>query len=134
MIYLASPYTHPDPAVRQARFEAACRQAAEMMRCGIPVFSPIAHSHPVALHGGLDALDLEFWERQDLHFVEACSEIWVLQLDGWQESTGLQAEIEMALSLGKPVMYVEADEPRQACAGVKAERIAAEKEAARAEG
>ena len=28
MIYLASPYTHPDRDVRQERFEAACRAAA----------------------------------------------------------------------------------------------------------
>lgn len=28
MIYLASPYSHPDPEVRAARFAAACRGAA----------------------------------------------------------------------------------------------------------
>jgi len=32
MICLASPYTHPDPAVREARFQAACRQAAANRR------------------------------------------------------------------------------------------------------
>ncbi len=34
MIYLASPYSHPDVAVREARFHAACRAAAEFMRDG----------------------------------------------------------------------------------------------------
>lgn len=105
MIYLASPYSHPDPAVREARFQAACRQAAEMLRCGILVFSPIAHTHPIAKYG----LPLEWarWEKYDRIFLEMCSEVWVLTLDGWQESKGVQAEIGIARELGKPVVFVE---------------------------
>ena len=30
MIYLASPYTHPDPAVRVKRFRNACEMTAEI--------------------------------------------------------------------------------------------------------
>ena len=62
MIYLAGPYTHPDPAVREARFQAACCQAAEMLRCGVPVFSPIAYSHALAAHDL--PLDWAFWVRR----------------------------------------------------------------------
>jgi len=51
MIYLASPYTSDDPAVRQQRFEAACRAAAAMIRQGQTVFSPIAHSHAICAFG-----------------------------------------------------------------------------------
>jgi len=108
MIYLASPYTHPDPAVREARFRAACRQAAEMLRCGIPVFSPIAYTHPIAAHGLPPEWD--FWADYDRAFLEMCSDVWVLMLDGWRESKGVRAEIEIAVGLGKPVMYVEPDE------------------------
>ena len=107
MIYLASPYTHPDPAVREARFRAACRQAAEMFRCGIPVFSPIAYSHAIAAHGL--PLEWDFWERFDQAFLKICSEVWVLTLDGWRESRGVQAEIVLARRMGKPVMLVEPD-------------------------
>ena len=105
MIYLTSPYTHPDPAVRDARFKAACRQAAEMFRCGIPVFSPIAYSHAIAAHDL--PLEWDFWERFDRAFLETCSEVWVLTLDGWRESRGVQAEMELARELGKPVVLVE---------------------------
>lgn len=107
MIYLASPYTHPDPAVREVRFRAACRQAAEMFRCGIPVFSPIAYSHAIAAHDL--PLEWDFWARFDEAFLEVCSEVWVLTLDGWRESRGVQAEIELAHELGKPVVLVEPD-------------------------
>lgn len=47
MIYLASPYSHPDPAVEELRFEAACEAACKLMQQGHHVFSPIAHTHPV---------------------------------------------------------------------------------------
>jgi len=105
MIYLASPYSHPCPVVRHARFAAVCRQAAEMLRCGIPVFSPIAHSHAIAAHDL--PLDWAFWHRFDRPFIEICSEMWVLTLDGWQESRGVQAEIALARELEKPVVLVE---------------------------
>jgi nucleoside 2-deoxyribosyltransferase len=104
MIYLASPYTSDDPAVRQARFEAACRAAAAFIRRGHVVFSPVAHSHCIAQHGL--PVDWGFWERHDRRFLAACDELWVLTLDGWRESRGVQAEMTIARALGKPVRFV----------------------------
>lgn len=101
MIYLANPDSHPDPAVRQARYEAVCRAAAKLIRLGYVVFSPIAHSLGMARHGL--PVDWEFWERHDRRFLDACDESWVLRLDGWQESRGVQAEIGLARAMGKPV-------------------------------
>ncbi len=108
MIYLASPYSHPDAAVRQQRFEAACRVAAELIRRGHVVFSPIAHSHSIAQHGL--PMDWGFWEAQDRRLLAACDELWVLKLDGWQHSRGVQAEIAIARALGKAVRFVSESE------------------------
>ena len=47
MIYIASPYTHADPAVRQRRFEDVYHYVAERMLQGAVVYSPIAHSNPI---------------------------------------------------------------------------------------
>jgi len=104
MIYLASPYSHPDAEVRQQRFEAVCRAAAELIRMGKTIFSPISHSHAICRHGL--PLDWRFWERHDRHYLETCDEVIVLMLDGWQESVGVQAEITMARALGKPVSFL----------------------------
>ena len=104
MIYLASPYSHPDPAVREARFEAVCRVAARLIKRGYIVFSPIAHSHPMVRYGLPD--DWKFWSQQDRRFLEACDELWVLTLDGWQQSIGIQAEVAIARELGKPVRWI----------------------------
>lgn len=105
MIYLASPYTHADPAVREERFRAVCRAAAELMRRGTLVLSPIAHSHPIAGFGL--PTNWEFWERMDREHLKRCDELVVLMMDGWKESRGIQAEIRIARELGKPVRYLD---------------------------
>jgi len=104
MIYLASPYSHPDATVRQERYEAACTATAALLLEGEFVFSPIVHSHPLTQHG-LPS-DWQFWERHARWHLERCDELVVLQLDGWQDSVGLCAEVELAAELGKPVRYV----------------------------
>lgn len=106
MIYLASPYSHPDAAVRDARFEAACRATAELVLAGRVVFAPIVMGHPLVAHGL--AGDWQFWERFDRAVLERCDALYVLQLDGWQESAGVRAEIDIAIDLGLPVAFLPA--------------------------
>ena len=107
MIYLASPYSHPDPEVRKQRFRDVCIAAARLIRAEHVVFSPIAHGHPIAEHGL--PTDWKYWERHDREQLEHCNKVVVLMLDGWRESVGVQAEIRIACELGKPVRYVAAD-------------------------
>jgi hypothetical protein len=104
VIYLASPYTHHNADVRHERFEAACRAAAELIRQGKTVFSPVAHSHTICKYGL--PLDWLFWEKHDRHLLEQCDEVVVLMLDGWEESVGVQAEISIAYDLRKPVSFL----------------------------
>lgn len=103
--------------MRQERFEAACRVAAELILRGHVVFSPIAHSHSIAQHGL--PVDWGFWERHDRRLFAACDELWVLTLDGWRESRGVQAEIAIARAAGKPFRFVSEPElaEEQAAAG-----------------
>ena len=104
MIYLVSPYSHPDAIVRERRFRAACRMAARLIRAGEVVFSPVAHGHAISLYGV--PTDWSFWEAHDRRFLEQCDEVVVLMLDGWRDSLGIQAEMELAKELGKPVRYL----------------------------
>lgn len=105
-VYLASPYTHPDEKVRAGRYLAACAAAARLMREGRVVFSPIAHSHSVELY--FDAPENgAFWERQDRPFLELCSGMVVLRLQGWEQSKGVAHEIARAHERGIPVEYID---------------------------
>jgi hypothetical protein len=108
IVYLASPYSHPEAGVRGARYDIACAHAAQLMAAGECVFSPIAHSHPIAEY--LDdrlVCDFDFWMAEDLPILAACSVLKVLCIDGWKESRGVQREIEFARERGIPVEYIE---------------------------
>ena len=104
--YLASPYTHHSSLVREARFIAVCKAAAELMRSGKVIFSPIAHSHPIDLHFDRPESG-DFWKNQDIQILRHASELIVLKLDGWIDSKGIQWEVHMAHELGIPVTYME---------------------------
>lgn len=104
MIYLCSPFTHPDPVVRRQRFEAACRAAAALINQGRIVFSPISHSYGICQHGIPG--DWGFWQSHDRRYLELCDEVAVLMIDGWHDSVGVKAEIAIARELGKPVTFL----------------------------
>lgn len=105
MIYLATPYSHPDVGVREARFDQACRIAGGLMAAGEIVFSPIAHTHPIAVRCDLPK-GWEFWEKYDREMLGLASRLVVVTMDGWQTSRGIAAEIAIAQHLGIPVEYM----------------------------
>jgi hypothetical protein len=108
LIYLASPYSHKDPVVKELRFRSAARIGAKMMAAGKYIFSPISHTHPIALAGKLPG-EWQFWEGYDRVMIKCCQRLTVAKIDGWETSTGVQAEIKIANELGIPVDYVESD-------------------------
>jgi hypothetical protein len=105
LIYLAAPYTHKDRAVMVERFEKINVVAARLMATGLYVFSPISHTHPIADAGELPR-GWEFWNGYDRVMLSRCNNIHVLTLDGWKESTGVNAEIQIAREFGMPVYYI----------------------------
>lgn len=107
LTYLASPYSHEKEAVRQERFHAACAAAAKIMHEGYPVFCPIAHSHPIEVHGMRQRPDHEFWMRQDIAILRKCERLVVLCIPGWDQSRGVNEEIHLAHRLGIPVEYMK---------------------------
>ena len=104
-VYLGAPYTHPDPAVREARFRAVTERAARLMLAGLVLFSPITHSHPMRQYGL--PVEFEFYRRSARAFIEASAAMVVLKLSGWQESVGLGEERQLAEELGKPILWLE---------------------------
>ena len=105
-IYLASPYSHPDLAVRVARYDAACKASAQLMVAGAIVFCPIAHTHPISSWVPERVQTHEFWMAQDLPMLARASGLAVLQIDGWLESRGVNEEIEFAIKHSIPVKYI----------------------------
>jgi hypothetical protein len=105
-IYLACPYSHPSEYVRRKRFKAANRAAGKLMSEGYIVYSPISHSHPIAVDCDL-ALEWKEWEKIDTAFISMSKKVVVLRVDGYQDSVGVGNEIEIARSISIQVEYMD---------------------------
>ena len=108
MTYLACPYSHPSVEVRERRYHAANKAFASLMKSGVQTYSPISHTHQASVDYGLPT-DWKFWERNCTEFISICDRLIVLTIDGWRESVGVQAEIEIAQRLGIQIEYMEAE-------------------------
>ena len=103
--YLATPYSKYEAGIEQA-FIDACHAAAWLIRHGVPVMSPIAHTHPIAIHGKIDPLDVELWIEADRPMMAAAKGLIVCELDGWDTSWGVSEEIDEFNGQGKPVILM----------------------------
>lgn len=102
-IYLGSPYSKYE-AGHDAAARVVADSAAALMRRGLVIYSPIAHGHAVAAHGL--PLTWDFWRRQCQPLIDSAAGLIVLTMAGWQESVGLQYEVEEFVRMGKPILHV----------------------------
>lgn len=105
-IYLASPYSHTNPDVRQHRYEKILEYSVAFTKKGEVVFSPIVHSHPMSTQHGLSG-NYSFWRNIDETFIKNSDYVRVMMMPGWDESQGIKEEIKYAVSIGKRVDYYE---------------------------
>jgi hypothetical protein len=102
--YLATPYSSY-PNGRDAAYVAACQEAALLMEAGINVFSPISHTHGIAVHGVIDGhSDNGIWDRVDLPFVVGARGIIFCMMMGWENSDGIRRELVAFKNMLKPVI------------------------------
>lgn len=104
--YLASPYTHSEEKVMAERFEAVSKVTVELLKRSLFVFSPIAYNHPMNRCDYRLPVTWDFWKPYDLSFLERCTGVIVLMIDGWKESVGVTAEVQFAEEHGLPVYYI----------------------------
>lgn len=111
LIYLASPYSHDDPHVIERRVRQVQAAAARLIELGHLIFSPIVHSHPIADQVSFSPVNtadkLSGWMEYDRAMIDKADELWVLELDGWAQSRGVEAERNHALATGKTVRHIE---------------------------
>ena len=106
--YLAIPYTHRFESVRKQRFKIANVIASFLMEQGILVFSPISHTHPIAFECDL-ACGWDYWEAFDRAYLSMCKDLYVVCIEGWTQSKGVQAEIQIAKEMNLPINLIPDD-------------------------
>ncbi len=110
MIYVASPYSHPDLAVRGDRYQKVMDYCYHCLLNKINVYSPILHFHAMSLRFQLPATQ-EPYHRHNVEMMEICEDMHVLALDGWRESRGLADEIRFFRRWTKPIKLVNPNDP-----------------------
>jgi hypothetical protein len=110
MVYVASPYTHPDADVVAARYRRVRDFNGDLIAAGVLAFSPIAFSHQYAQLCGMGG-EFAAWERFDFGMLALAGLLLVFMDDGWEHSVGVEAESNKSDALGLPVIYVVPDEP-----------------------
>ncbi len=107
LIYVASPYTHTDPAIEDERNISVALATGYLMNhyAALAFFSPICHSHIIARNCNILG-QWEYWKHLDEIMISKCDELWVLCLEGWEKSVGVTAEVKYAKELGLEIKYI----------------------------
>lgn len=108
LVYLAVPYSHECETIREWRFQEVNKAAAKLMFDGVFIYSPISHTHPIVLAGQLPT-GFDFWEQYDSAILNACRELYILPLEGWEQSKGVIGEIAIAQRLRIPIRFLNCD-------------------------
>lgn len=105
MIYIASPFTHANPAVEAQRFTQVSHYAHKLFLAGTPAFSPIVygyHFHTTYKTPG----DFEAWSVFNTAMLGICTSVHIYCLPGWNKSKGVAVEIAQAEAQNKPIELI----------------------------
>ena len=128
LIYLACPYSSEFPIVEDGRYQLVTRVAAALIvKTGCEVFSPVTYSHLInrlanryALEEGIDWVPThDFWLQFDYHMLDIADWLYILKLDGWQESKGIQMEIDRFVKQRGRFLFTGVQEPRKNYTDIK---------------
>lgn len=106
LIYVASPYSHCDPYVRDMRYRMVRAYTSTLLAQGLPAFSPIVYGHTFT-EAYKFPINFEAWAGFNHTMLRASAEMHVLKLDGWRASRGITDELEFCIDNNIPVSYVE---------------------------
>lgn len=104
--YLATPYTKYPAGIEQAWIDA-CSLTARLMVTGLCCYSPIAHTHPLAIHGRLDPLDHSIWLPFDEVMMARADALIVARMPSWETSKGIAYEVDFFERAGKPIFDLD---------------------------
>ena len=107
LVYVASPYTHPDSEVVSERYRKVSQITAKLVAEGMTAVSPITYGHHLLEFYTMPS-DWGFWMDFCIALLSKCDKLLVVKIPGWEESRGVQAEIRYAQDHGIQIEYMEA--------------------------
>lgn len=105
MYFISSPYSHEIPAVVELRMQQLNMTIAQLTERGVLCVSPL-WNHYVLPYSKTMGSDWNFWKVYCENLISRCDGIIVLDnIEGWNQSRGVAAEIEFAIKNGINVLY-----------------------------
>lgn len=108
MTIVTGPYSSTDKAVKEYRLKAIATACVLLMQRGEISVSPLTFG--LALIANSEQLmpdSFEFWNKFCLEFVGVSKKMYVLNIDGWEQSGGVKAERVEAERLNIPIYLVD---------------------------
>ncbi len=109
LVYVALPYTDKDKKVIEERVLRFCEIDSQLNLQGVLTVSPIL-KHLLFDKNKELPTDWNFWKNLSYRLLSSCDVLLVLKFDGWEKSTGVQAEIEFAKQKQIETIYLENNE------------------------
>ncbi len=110
MIAIVGPYGHADEAIKQMRAKKIATACINLLAQGKVGMSPLAYGLGLRHVADSELPDnYQNWDHFCRTLVSACSEVYVLNLEGWDTSTGVRDEINTAHARRIPVYLVNQD-------------------------
>lgn len=96
-IYVGSPYSNGNLEHRYRQVMHYCHQLMKMRKW---CYSPIVHCHEIAKVYKLPT-DVGYWAEYNFAMMRGAYAFHVLQLEGWDKSTGVQIETAYWRGMGR---------------------------------
>jgi hypothetical protein len=106
IIYIASPYNHPDSEIIEKNYLDVAELSAELCSQNVVALSPIVYGHTLLKIKDMP-VDWMFWSNFCLSLLIKSDELWVFKIPGWDKSRGVTEEIQFAVDNNIPVKYIE---------------------------
>lgn len=106
LIYVASPYSKYIWGI-DAAFDDIAKITGRLIRNELNVYSPIVHTHKIAIASGMDPLDHSLWMKIDETLMNKSDALLVVKMQGWQESYGVNYEVRYFDTRGKPIHFFD---------------------------
>lgn len=106
LVYLATPYKL-FPGGPEAAFVEAAKIHARLIGAGLAVYCPIAHTHPAATYGEMDAHDYAIWNKLNDVFIDRCDALVIATMVSWDISAGIAHEREQFERQKKPSYFLD---------------------------
>ena len=104
LVYVAAPYSRvPDKKELMERIADFCGYYM-IKHPGEYAITGLVH-HYAAVQRPELGTDYRFWEEFCVGFIKRSEKLVVLMIDGWDSSTGVNAEINLAKRLNIPIEY-----------------------------